>query len=679
LSALAARLEPTILVPLRAGRGDGCIFLFPGAGGDADELASLAASIDDPSPLIGVQTAQAWPQRRTVEAMADAALAAIRESQPRGPLRLVGYSFGGLVAMEVARLCQAKGEEVGALVLIDTVFDRRFWPTAIFFAAQLDRVGENLRAMARLSPAAALVQFTARASGLGRRLAERRNRSVVGPEAADGPSAETALDVAMAAMAAYRPSAYSGAVTLLQSAGGRDFGCDPAALWRPLAAKLQVLPMPGRHLDLVRSPASLAILSAALSSLLERRPAVAAGRPRPRALLATSLNWLPTSRLAMALEAAGFDVEAICPHGHSLGRVLPSQRVQAYRALAPHSALRDAIERTNPALVIPCDDRVATYLRDLAAADRGPGADLSALLARSLGAPEAYSRLGSRSGTMDAAAAAGVRHPATAQVEDRRALRAWLDRHGYPAVVKTDGSWGGSGVAVVRSEPDALRAFDLLARPPGLLRTVKRLLVNGEADLVGPCLRRRRPGVSVQAYVAGPLANAAVACFEGRVLAAVYCEVVRCKDSTGPATVVRIVEHPDMAEAVRRTVRHLGLSGLVGFDFVIGAEGASLIEINPRATPTSHLPTADGRDLASALLAAVQGSEPPAPSAGKGSLVALFPQEMMRSGGSLLVENARHDVPWRSAELVAEGLRMVARGRRSWATVSIQARLASER
>lgn len=53
---------------------------------------------------------------REVESMADRYLAEL----PPGPLLLGGWSFGGLVAYEIARKLASEGREVGPLLLIDT-------------------------------------------------------------------------------------------------------------------------------------------------------------------------------------------------------------------------------------------------------------------------------------------------------------------------------------------------------------------------------------------------------------------------------------------------------------------------------------------------------------------------------------------------------------------------------
>ena len=55
-----------------------------------------------------------------VEDMAQFYLDSLEELQPHGPFFLVGYSFGGLVALEMAQRLTARGEEIALLVLVDT-------------------------------------------------------------------------------------------------------------------------------------------------------------------------------------------------------------------------------------------------------------------------------------------------------------------------------------------------------------------------------------------------------------------------------------------------------------------------------------------------------------------------------------------------------------------------------
>ena len=57
----------------------------------------------------------------TIEQHASQALSTIRNRQPDGPLALVGYSIGGLVAYEVARQAVDAGQQVDWLGILDTL------------------------------------------------------------------------------------------------------------------------------------------------------------------------------------------------------------------------------------------------------------------------------------------------------------------------------------------------------------------------------------------------------------------------------------------------------------------------------------------------------------------------------------------------------------------------------
>lgn len=57
----------------------------------------------------------------TVEEIADPLVGAIRDVQPHGPYSIVGYSFCGLLAYELARRLEESGEQVEWLGLVDTV------------------------------------------------------------------------------------------------------------------------------------------------------------------------------------------------------------------------------------------------------------------------------------------------------------------------------------------------------------------------------------------------------------------------------------------------------------------------------------------------------------------------------------------------------------------------------
>jgi hypothetical protein len=169
--------------------------------------------------------------------------------------------------------------------------------------------------------------------------------------------------------------------------------------------------------------------------------------------------------------------------------------------------------------------------------------------------------------------------------------------------------------------------------------------------------------VSVQAYVEGSPANVAAACLDGELLGAVQAEVVRSDGRLGPSTVIRVIDDAEMLGAAREMTRRLRLTGLCGFDFVreSGTGHPYLVEVNPRATPTAHLP-AGSVDLLSSLRAGLGYAGPPARTGTyPDGLVALYPQEMRRDPNSPFLDEAHHDVPKDCPELVDH---VTARGRR---------------
>jgi hypothetical protein len=189
------------------------------------------------------------------------------------------------------------------------------------------------------------------------------------------------------------------------------------------------------------------------------------------------------------------------------------------------------------------------------------------------------------------------------------------------------------------------------------LRAAKHALLDRDATLIWPSLRRRQFVVNAQAFVEGKEATTAVACWRGIVLAALHFEVVNKRSSSGPATVVRRIDNPEMSAAAEKMARKLNLSGVHGFDFMLEEQTgqAYLIELNPRATQVCHLALGAGRDIPAALYAAASGKDAqPAPIVTEKDTIALFPQEWTRDSESQFLRTAYHDVPWEEPELIRD-------------------------
>jgi len=332
------------------------------------------------------------------------------------------------------------------------------------------------------------------------------------------------------------------------------------------------------------------------------------------------------------------------------------------------TALRQDILAAQPDLIVSADDLSTQHLLDLHAQEEEKTADgkiIRELIERSLGAPESFQFMSARSSFMTLAQEEGVRVPKTAVVRDINDLKSWASTGSFPVVLKADGSSSGEGTQVARDLSGAEHAVRALQAPLHLARVVKRAVVDRDFRAVRSKLAGQRAVVNAQQYIAGHDATSLVACWQGKVLAGLHFEVLKKQYEYGPASVMRLIENPEIESFIARVVKRLCLSGLHGFDFLLQA-GTGLpymIEFNPRSTQVGHLSLGPGRDLPGALLAALTGKPlREIPSLTDNRTIALFPQEWLRDRDSMLLQTGYHDVPWEEPELI----RICLRGRRKW-------------
>ena len=98
-------------------------FFVHGLGGSVLRFRDLARHMAPDQPFFGIQARGldgTQPCLDRVEDMADLYLEHLKSVQGKGPYFLGGYSFGGYVALEMARRLLTQGDEVRALVLLDT-------------------------------------------------------------------------------------------------------------------------------------------------------------------------------------------------------------------------------------------------------------------------------------------------------------------------------------------------------------------------------------------------------------------------------------------------------------------------------------------------------------------------------------------------------------------------------
>jgi aspartate racemase len=113
-----------ILVPIQANGDAPPIFAVPGAGGNALSLRPLGNALGPKQPLFALQAVGLdgkRPPLGSVEQTAQANVAALKTAQPEGPYSLIGHSYGGVVAYEMARILLERGEGITSLILLDSI------------------------------------------------------------------------------------------------------------------------------------------------------------------------------------------------------------------------------------------------------------------------------------------------------------------------------------------------------------------------------------------------------------------------------------------------------------------------------------------------------------------------------------------------------------------------------
>jgi L-arginine---[L-arginyl-carrier protein] ligase len=107
---------------LREGEGKPLICIHP-ASGFAWQYSALLRYLPASLPVIGLQSPRpngAIAMGADMDAVCDQHLAQLRQVQPTGPYRLLGYSLGGTIAQAIAARLQQAGDVVAFLGLLDT-------------------------------------------------------------------------------------------------------------------------------------------------------------------------------------------------------------------------------------------------------------------------------------------------------------------------------------------------------------------------------------------------------------------------------------------------------------------------------------------------------------------------------------------------------------------------------
>lgn len=302
------------LVTIQAGDpGRSPLFVTHDLQGSAWRFRDLARAVGEDQPIHGFESPMLEGRLRfaTIEALAAHYVAAMRVVAPQGPYHLCGYSFGGILAFEMARVLEAQGDTVALLGVIDVGpgyrgldYSRSRLPPLPYLRDAVARSPDGLPRWAA----------PLRHLWLNRWVLARRWRRVLrgGGTIAPGERLWFAWWAHWSLVGPdWAPSPYGGRVDLFWAE--TTAGTDATMGWGGHAREVCVHPVPGAHESLMAPPA-VTTIGQGLRALLDGSeprigPAAAATTeaagppPRRRRLPGPDLALLPLLRPLIALDA----------------------------------------------------------------------------------------------------------------------------------------------------------------------------------------------------------------------------------------------------------------------------------------------------------------------------------------------------------------------------------------
>jgi thioesterase domain-containing protein len=270
------------VVPFRTSGAGSPLFCFPGSGGNVAVFREMVSALPEGQPAYAID--MEWlceaEQDFTIEQLAALYLPVIRQIQNRGPYHFCGYSFGGLVAYELAIRLIGEGDAVGLVALLDApnpalmanlsdADSVKFRKTYLIdrlrkYGLQLARgdIGsfmDNASAFI-VSRAGKLFMPSIKA---GFRMV---NRPLPGALRANDPGF-------LKAWRGYAPKPYPKSLVCFRVQDrGPEHDRDPSMGWDACAlGGVQVHVVPGGHIDMMRMP-SVAVVADKLASYLDDGP-----------------------------------------------------------------------------------------------------------------------------------------------------------------------------------------------------------------------------------------------------------------------------------------------------------------------------------------------------------------------------------------------------------------------
>jgi hypothetical protein len=299
---------------------------------------------------------------------------------------------------------------------------------------------------------------------------------------------------------------------------------------------------------------------------------------RPCLLIVATTPFRPEDEFPAALREVGFDLISLHGTGPRLGQMV--ERVLGDQA---------------PDMILSADLTAIARLRALPGKHARGSAAIERLMADSFGDPAHHALLADKALLSRFCRRHALPMAHAVGIGDEAALRVLLGSVPLPVTLSD-----GANAVIVRDVEAGLAAYRRLTLPANPLR---QWFEGAAARLVLSPPRRR--AVAIQQYIPGSRAQRAVMCRNGRVLAGVSIETLQQPREAGVRPVVRRLDHRAMTQTASYIVGKLGLSGMVGFDFVLEAKTRRAMLAGTSAV---GLARRDYMILAAALYGALAGA-----------------------------------------------------------------------
>lgn len=249
------------LVPIRPQGTKVPIYIIHGIGLNLLNFRGLVAYMDPEQPIYGLQARGLDGTEEPLDNMEAIATCYIDEvvmQNPDGPYAIAGYSFGGYVALEMARQLNAMGKEVKMLAMFDTNAEES--TTHYSLADKLSR--KAARQLLKLAwIARSLVNNPAGTLRYQRHYVKSHMRNLTGRTSQSDPAAATnhlgqIMEKHETAYRNYRFQPYDGVIDLFKATERLYFVEDPNYLgWTKYALKgVRVHDVPGDHEQILLPP-----------------------------------------------------------------------------------------------------------------------------------------------------------------------------------------------------------------------------------------------------------------------------------------------------------------------------------------------------------------------------------------------------------------------------------------